>query len=72
MEGEGPTLKYREIITVKTVTFSLKALKARKNAGTIFILLRQLRNIVKEFKKSYLHRPIMILHFLTPAAIQKC
>ena len=28
--------------------------------------------MVGQFKKAYLHRPIKILHFLTPARIQKC
>ena len=27
--------------------------------------------MVGQFKKAYLHRPIKILHFLTPAIIQK-
>ena len=29
------------------------------------------RNMVGQFKKAYLHRPIKILYFLTPARIQK-
>ena len=28
--------------------------------------------MVGQFKKAYLHRPIKILHFLTPSRIQKC
>ena len=28
--------------------------------------------MVGQFKKAYLHRPVTILHFLTPARIQKC
>ena len=28
--------------------------------------------MVWQFKKAYLHRPIKILHFLTPTRIQKC
>ena len=28
--------------------------------------------MVDQFKKPLLHRPIKILHFLTPARIQKC
>ena len=42
-----------------------------KEAGTNFVLLRRLRNMVWQFKKAYLHRPIKILRFLTPARIQK-
>ena len=64
---------------VKTVTlykklyfFSLKVLKARKRSYTSVVLLCQSRNMVGQFKKAYLHRPIKILHFLTPAKIQKC
>ena len=34
-------------------------------------LLCELRNMVGQFKKAYLHRPIKILHFLTPPRIQK-
>ena len=74
MEGEGPTSKYREVIMVKIVTFFIKSLKTKgkKNAGVNFVLLCQLRNIIEQFKKAYLHRPIRILHFLTPATTQKC
>ena len=43
-----------------------------KEAGTNFVLLCQLRNMVGQFKKAYLHRTIKILQFLTPAKIQKC
>ena len=43
-----------------------------KEAGIRFVLLCQLRNMVGQFKKTYLHRPIKILYFLTPARIQKC
>ena len=28
--------------------------------------------MVEQFKKGYLHRPITILHFFTPARTQKC
>ena len=45
--------------------------KQEKEAGTNFVLLCQSRNMVGQFKKAYLHRPIKILHFLTPARIQK-
>ena len=52
-------LKYREIIAVKTVTLYN------------FVLLCQSRNMIGQFKKADLHKPIKILHFLTPARIQK-
>ena len=51
--------------------FSLEVFKARKRS-TNFVLLCQSRNMVGQFKKAYLHRPIKVLHFLTPAIIQKC
>ena len=54
------SLKYREIITVK----SLKS-KKKKEAGTHFVLLCHSRNMVGQFKKAYLHRPIKFPHFLT-------
>ena len=41
-------------------------------SSTNFVLLCQSRNMVGQFKKAYLHRSIKILHFLTPARIQKC
>ena len=75
------SLKYREIITTKTITlyinklyFFLKVLKQKqeKEAGTNFVLLCQSRNAVGQFRKTYLHRPVKTLHFLTPARIQKC
>ena len=28
--------------------------------------------MVEQFKKAYMHRPIKILHFLTPTRIKKC
>ena len=63
-------------MTVKTLYkklyfFSLKVLKARKGSWLSLVLLCQSRNIVGQFKKSYLHRPIKFLNFLTPARIQK-
>ena len=73
------------MITIKTVTpcqklyFQSKILKAKKKArkleketDTNFVLLCQSKNIFGLFKKAYLHRPIRILDFLTPARIQKC
>ena len=46
-------------------------LKQEKEAGTNFLLLCQLRNMVGHFKKTYLQKPIKILYFLVPAIIQK-
>ena len=43
-----------------------------EEAGTNLVLLGESRNMVGQFKKQNLHRPIKILHFLTPARIQKC
>ena len=40
-------------------------------ACTNLVLLCQSRNMVGQFRKPYLHRPIKILHFLTPGKIQK-
>ena len=62
-------LKYRKIITVKTVTLHKKLyffiffFFKKKKTGTNFILLSQLKNMVEQLKKAYLHRPIKILHF---------
>ena len=67
--------KYREIMTVKTIslykklTFFMKSLKNKKKKN---LALTSSRNMVGQFRKTYLHRPIKILHFLTPARIQKC
>ena len=43
-----------------------------KESSSNFILLCHARNKVGQFKRAYLHRPIKILHFLTPPRIQKC
>ena len=45
---------------------------AKKKDGVNFILLYQSRNMVWQFEKAYLHRPIDVIYFLTPARIQKC
>ena len=52
------SLRYREIITVKTVNlckklyfFHEKSKKQEKEAGTNLVLLRQSRNVVGKFKK---------------------
>ena len=66
------------IVCLKTVTlykklsfFSLKVLKARKEAGNNFALLCESRKMADQLKKAYLHRSFKILHFFTPARIQK-
>ena len=70
------SLRYREITTmVKTVTFcklKLLAKKQEKEAGTNFNFLSQPRNIIGQFIKTYLHRPIKILKFPQPARFQEC
>ena len=71
-------LKYREIITVKTVAlykrlyFFHEQPPKREKADTNFVLLCLSRNMVEQFKKDYLYRPIKILQFLKPARIKKC
>ena len=62
---------FKQYYFIGNFIFSLKDLKGRKKTGTNFVLSCRLRNMVGQFKKSYLHRPIKILHFLTPARIQK-
>ena len=57
---------------MKLYLFHYKSFKQEKEAGTNFVLLRQLRNIVGQFKRFYLDRPIKALHLLTPARNQKC
>ena len=54
--------------------FFIKSLKSKKKklALTSFYYVSQEIWLVGQFKKAYLHRPINILHFLTPARIQKC
>ena len=48
--------------------FFIKSLKnKKKEADTNFLLLCQLRNIVGQFKKAHLQRPIKILFFLKAA-----
>ena len=47
--------------------FFSKSLKSKKEAGTNFVLLSQSKNMVRQFKKAFLHRPIKFLHFLSPA-----
>ena len=50
----------------------MKSKIQEKEAGTNFVLSSQSQNIIGQFMKTYLHRPIKILQFLTPARIQKC
>ena len=49
----------------------MKSRKQEKEAGTNFVLLSQPRNMTGRFMKTYLHRPINILEFLTFGRIQK-
>ena len=44
--------------------------KQEKEAGTNFVLLCQSRNMVMQFRKAYLYRPVKIRHLLIPAGIQ--
>ena len=39
---------------------------AKKKDGVNFVLLCQSRNMVWQFEKAYLHRPIEVIYFLTP------
>ena len=70
------SLKYREVITVKTVTLYkkvylfIKRLKSKKKKLVLTLFDHVSR--VGQLKKACLHRPIKILHFLTHARIQKC
>ena len=70
------SLKYREVITVKTVTLYkkvylfIKRLKSKKKKLVLTLFDHVSR--VRQLKKACLHRPIKILHFLTHARIQKC
>ena len=57
---------------MKAVTLYKSLENKKRKLGTNFILLCQSRNMVGQFKKDYLHRPIKFLHFLTPVRIQKC
>ena len=47
----------------------IESLKSKKKK---LALTFQSKNMVEQFKKAYLHRPIKMLRFLTPARIQKC
>ena len=39
---------------------------SQKKDGVNFVLLCQSRNMVWQFEKAYLHRPIEVIYFLTP------
>ena len=43
----------------------------KKEADTNFVLLSQSINVTGQFIKTYLHRPIKVLDFLTPAKIKR-
>ena len=61
------------VIFCKKLYFLHEKFKIQEKEGsTNFVLLCQLRNMVGQFKKSYFHRPVKILQFLTPNRIQKC
>ena len=73
------SLRYREIITVKTVALCQlnffvheKSRKHEKEANPNFVLLSQSRNMIGQFVKPFLHRPVKTLPFLTLGRIQKC
>ena len=63
-----------QIVTLykKLYFFHYKSQKQEKETDNKFFLLCQSRYMVGQLKKAYFHRPIKILHFLTPARIQKC
>ena len=52
--------------------FRLISKKQEKDAGTSFVLLSQSRKMIRQFMKTYLHRPIKILQLTTPRRIRKC
>ena len=66
------------MIRVKTLTlykklyFFIKSLKSRKKNLALTAFYNVSREICWAIQKSSLHRPIKILHFLTPARIQNC
>ena len=57
------SLRHREIIKqyqfVRNFFFHEKSKKQEKKAGTNFVLLSPLRNVIQQFMKTYLHIPIM-------------
>ena len=66
-------------LTVKTVKlykklyFFIKSLKSKKKKLALTSFYYVSREMwLGNSKKAYLHRPIKIPHFLTPARIQKC
>ena len=46
--------------------------KQEKDSGTNVVLFSWSRNITVGFMKTYLHRPVKILQFLTSGRVQKC
>ena len=74
--NELVSLLTKEFITVKTVTlckklhfFHQKFKKQEKEAATNFVSLSQPRDTIRKFMKTYLHRPIKILQFITPGKV---
>ena len=58
---------------IRSLKNQTKTKKTKKReAGTNFVLLCQSRNMVGQTNKVYLRRSTKILHFSTPARIQKC
>ena len=58
--------------STKVCFFSHKISKTQdKEAGINLVFLSRLRNMVQRFMKTYLHRPIKVLQFLTRGEIQK-
>ena len=54
-------------------SLSDKSLQSKKKKLALTsVLLCQPRNIVGQPEKAFLRRPIKVLHFFTPARIQKC
>ena len=48
-----------------------KSKMLEQEADTNFISLFELRNMIQQILKTYLHRPTKILQFLTPGRIQR-
>ena len=63
----------KSVTLYKKLYFFIKSLKSKKKKLALLLFYYVIREyLVGKFKKTYLHRPIKILHFLTPARIQKC
>ena len=60
------------LFTVKFIFVSQELKKQNKIAGTKFVLLPLSRKMIRWFKKTYLHKPIKILEFLSRGKIEEC